>query len=146
MTTSFNEKLEVRVERTIPAPPDAVFDGWLDPSVPGNPWNFAKEFTLDAKPRGLFYFEIRDKHHYGRFIKLERPRCIQHTWVSANTLGEESVVTLTLEEQGDETLLTLVHSGLPDTERGRRHENGWNFFLDEFSGQLAVAQSGRARR
>ena len=140
MTLSTNT-LEVTVQRTIPAHPDEVFDGWLDPKVPGNPWNFAEECKLDAKEGGLFYWRIRDTHHYGRFIKIDRATCIQHTWVSANTLGEESVVTLTFEKQGDETLMTLVHSGLPETERGRGHEKGWNFFLDKFSEQIGVVRA-----
>ncbi len=28
--------------------------------------------------------------------------------------------------------MSLVHSGLPDTDAGRSHEKGWNFFLDGF--------------
>jgi uncharacterized protein YndB with AHSA1/START domain len=145
VTKVADNNLEVTVQRVIPAACDAVFDGWLDPEVPGNPWNFAEEFSLDARPRGLFYFRARDKHHYGRFLKLERPNCIQHTWVSANTLGEESLVSVTFEKEGEETLMTLVHSGIPDTERGRRHENGWSFFLEEFAREVVMAQAGRTR-
>jgi uncharacterized protein YndB with AHSA1/START domain len=33
--------LELKFERTISAPPDEVFDAWLNPKVPGNPWNAA---------------------------------------------------------------------------------------------------------
>lgn len=135
--------LQVKVQRTIPALPDEVFDGWLDPKVPGNPWNFAEEFSLDPKPRGLFYWRAKGNHHYGRFLKLVRPDCIQHTWVSSSTLGEESIVTLELERKGDETSLTLVHSGLPDTEGGRGHEKGWTFFLDKFSEYLGLVRGGR---
>ena len=29
--------IEIRVERTIPAPPPEVFDAWLNPKIPGNP-------------------------------------------------------------------------------------------------------------
>jgi hypothetical protein len=32
-----------------------------------------------------------------------------------------------------------VHSGLPDTDRGRGHEKGWNYFLDIFSQKFADA-------
>jgi hypothetical protein len=35
--------------------------------------------------------------------------------------------------------MTLVHSGLPDTDGGRSHEKGWNFFLEGFQAQLATA-------
>ncbi len=33
--------IEVKLERTIPAPPNEVFDAWLNPKIPGNPWNAA---------------------------------------------------------------------------------------------------------
>jgi hypothetical protein len=35
--------------------------------------------------------------------------------------------------------MTLVHSGLPDTDGGRSHEKGWNYFLDMFPGQFTDA-------
>jgi len=47
--------LEFKFERTIPAPPGEVFDAWLNPKIPGNPWNAAEKFILDPKVDGLFY-------------------------------------------------------------------------------------------
>ena len=131
------KRLEFRVERTIPASPSEVFDAWLDARVPGTPWNAAERFILDAKVDGLFYWTLKGTAHYGRFTELERPRRLQHTWVSPNTLGEESKVTVTFNEQGDETLMTLVHSDLPDHEKARGHEDGWNYFLGTFREQFA---------
>lgn len=131
-----NKTIEIKVERTIPAPPGEVFDGWLDPKIPGNPWNAAEKLILDPKVDGLFYWTLRGTSHYGRFIEINRPRRIQHTWVSPNTLGEESTVTVTFNKQGEDTLMTLVHSDLPDTDRGRGHEKGWNYFLDIFREQF----------
>lgn len=132
--TKPDQTLEFRIQRQIPAPMDEVFDAWLDPKVPGNPWNAAEKFLLDAKVDGLFFWALKGTSHYGRFTEMTRPGRIQHTWVSPNTLGLESIVTVTFEKQGDDTLMTLVHSGLPDHERGRGHEKGWNYFLDIFSG------------
>src|SRR5262249_50735649 len=43
MTKSANT-IEINVQRTIPAPPGEVFDAWLDPRIPGNPWNAAEKF------------------------------------------------------------------------------------------------------
>ena len=63
---------------------------------------------------------------------MERPGRIQHTWMSPNTAGLESMVTVTFKKQVAGTLMTLVHSGLPDTDDGRGHEKGWNYFLDIF--------------
>ncbi len=128
--------VEFKFERTITAPPNEVFDGWLDPKVPGNPWNAAEKFILDAKVDGLFYWLLKGTAHYGRFIEVERPGRIQHTWISPNTLGWESMVTLTFKKQGEDTLMTLVHSGLPDHEVARGHEKGWNYFLGVYIEQF----------
>jgi uncharacterized protein YndB with AHSA1/START domain len=131
--------LEFILERIIPAPLTEVFDGWLDPKIPGNPWNAAEKFILDPKVDGLFFWTLNGNSHYGRFTEIERPARIQHTWVSPNTLGQESIVTLTFKKHGEDTRMTLVHSGIPDTDAGRGHQKGWNYFLDMFSGQFANA-------
>jgi uncharacterized protein YndB with AHSA1/START domain len=122
--------VELTVERTIPAPLGEVFDGWLDPKIPGTPWNAAEKFMLDPKVDGLFYV-LKGPSHYGRFKEIDRPGRIQHTWVSPHTLGEESTVTVTFKQQEVGTLMMLVHSDLPDTDGGRSHENGRNncFFV-----------------
>jgi len=129
--------IEVTVERTIPASLNEVFDAWLDPKIPGNPWNMAEKLLLNPQVDGFFYWMVKGTPHYGRFTELERPGRIQHTWMSPNTSGLESTVTLTFAKQGDETRMTLVHSGLPDTDGGRGHEKGWSFFLDNFTKQLS---------
>jgi uncharacterized protein YndB with AHSA1/START domain len=130
--------IELKFERTIPAPAGEVFDAWLNPKIPGNPWNAAEKFILDPKVDGLFYWTLKGTSHYGRFTEIERPGRIQHTWVSPNTSGEESIVTVTFKKQGEDTLMTLVHSDLPDTDEARGHERGWNYFLGIFSEQFGA--------
>jgi uncharacterized protein YndB with AHSA1/START domain len=132
--------IEVTVERTIQATPEEAFDAWLDPKVPGTPWSMGERCLLDARVDGLFYWLIRDNAHYGRFIELSRPGRMQHTWISPNTHGLESIVTVTFRKQGQDTLMTLIHTGLPDSDRGRSHEKGWTFFLDGFRERMAVAE------
>ena len=91
--------LEFKFERTIPAPPDEVYDAWLNPKVPGTPWNVAEKVILNPKIDGLFYWTFKGTAHYGRFTETARPGRIQHTWVSPNTLGKESTITVTFQEQ-----------------------------------------------
>jgi uncharacterized protein YndB with AHSA1/START domain len=136
--------IEIKVERTIPAPLGEVFDAWLDPKIPGTPWNAAEKFMLDPKVDGLFYWVLKGTSHYGRFTEVERPGRIQHTWMSRNTLGAESTVTVTFQKKGEDTLMTLVHSDLPDHELARGHEKGWNYFLGIFPEQFGDA-SGKKK-
>ena len=135
--------IEIKVERTIPALCAAVFDAWLDPKIPGTTWHAAEKFILDPKVDGLFFWHIAGNSHYGRFTKMERPGRIEHTWMSPSTAGLESTVIVTFKQQGKDTLMTLVHSGLPDTDRGRSHEKGWNYFLGIFLEQF---QSGSRKK
>jgi uncharacterized protein YndB with AHSA1/START domain len=135
--------LEFTFERTIAAPAGEVFDGWLNPKTPGNPWNMAEKLLLNPQIDGFFYWLLKGNAHYGRFTSIERPGRIEHTWVSRSTLGEESTVTVTFQQRGDETLMTLVHSGLPDSDGGRGHEKGWNYFLDIFPENFGNRQGER---
>ena len=128
--------LEFTFERTIAASPDAVYDAWLSRDVPGTVWHVADTLLFCPEVDGFFYLATHGTPHYGRFLQIERPARIQHTWVSPNTLGEESTVTVTFEAQGEGTLMTLVHSDLPDHELARGHEKGWNYFLGIFPGQF----------
>jgi uncharacterized protein YndB with AHSA1/START domain len=138
-----NQKtIEVALTRTIPASSEEVFDGWLDPKCPGTIWNVAQKLVRDVKVDGLYYWtSVNDagdrKPHYGRFTVLDRPSKIQYTWMSPHTRGLESLLTVTFETQGEQTLLTLRHENLPDDDFGRKHEAGWNSLLSQFGGRFS---------
>jgi uncharacterized protein YndB with AHSA1/START domain len=139
VTEKSPKKIEFTFERTISAHPDEVYDAWLNPTMPGTPWHESDKLILNPEVDGLFYWlHPGGTAHYGRFTVAERGARIQHTWVSPSTLGEESVVTVTFKQTGEYTVMTLVHSNLPDAEVARSHENGWNYFLGLFSNQFAA--------
>jgi len=131
---------EITVTRAIPAPAEKVFDVWMDPS-PGAPWFGSERLIFNPFVDGLFYFartyEGRTWPHYGRFVSIERPHRLEHTWVSEATKGVESVVSVTFEPRGDQCEVTLRHSGVPDDEMGRQHEEGWAWVLSTFAEHFA---------
>ena len=133
-------RIDLTLSRTIKAKPEEVFDVWLDTRSPGGPWFGCERVILQPVVDGLFYHGVRHDGrmwaHYGRFIRLERPRLIEHTWVSEATRGIETIVTLDIAPRGDETALTLRHSNVPDDAMGRRHEEGWNFVLSAIADRL----------
>jgi uncharacterized protein YndB with AHSA1/START domain len=135
------KQTELTITRTIPARPDEVYDVWLDVKSPGGPWFGSKRAILDAKVDGLFYHcvqhEGREWAHYGRFVALDRPRRIEHTWMSEGTRGLESLLTLTFEPEGSGTMVTLRHTGVPDDDFGRQHGEGWAYALGAIAARFA---------
>jgi uncharacterized protein YndB with AHSA1/START domain len=88
---------------------------------------------------GLYYWLFIDeagehKPHYGRFTIIDRPSKIQYTWI--HTRGRESLVTVTFQKKGEDTLLTLRHENLPDDDYGRGHETGWGQFVSQFADRI----------
>jgi uncharacterized protein YndB with AHSA1/START domain len=126
--------IDLSVSRLIPAAPADVFDVWLDPKSPGGLWYRVERVLLNPTVDGLFYHAVqhegRSWPHYGRFLRLERGRTIEHTWVSEATKGIESIVTITLAPKGAGTEVTLHHANVPDDDLGRSHQGGWTWYLD----------------
>jgi uncharacterized protein YndB with AHSA1/START domain len=145
--TASTKTVDVTIERTILAPPAEVFDGWLDPEVPGTVWHGHEKLIFNPEIDGLWYLlslvhRREGTPHYGRFIDINRPSRIQHSWMSRNTLGEETTVTVTFRKKGEDTLITILHSGLPDADMATAHEKGWNSILSKFS-NIFVSESRR---
>ncbi len=144
--------IDVKVSRLIPGPAGEVFDVWFDPESPGGAWHGAKKVIVNLAVDGMFYFGIEreqwNRHmledhgvrveaariegligHFGRFVAIDRPRAVEHTWMSENTHGIETSVSVTFEPRAGGTQMTILHRGVPDDERGRTHEPGWTFLL-----------------
>lgn len=125
---------DLTVSRTIHGSADEVFDVWLDPKSPGGLWFGVERVIANPVVDGLFYHAVKHEGrlwpHYGRFIRLDRGRVIEHTWMSEATQGLESIVTITLAPQGEHTEVTLHHANVPDDDMGRSHKEGWTSYLN----------------
>ena len=136
---------DLTMSRTIPASVADVFDAWIDPKSAGSLWSQCERVILNPVVDGLFYVAFEHEGrlwpHYGRFVRIDRPRRIEHTWVSEATRGLETVVTFTLEQRAAQTQVTLLHTGLPDAEAVRQHEQGWTSMLSALSEQFALHEA-----
>jgi uncharacterized protein YndB with AHSA1/START domain len=56
--------------------------------------------------------------------------------MSEGTEGRETVVTVKLAARDGGTQLTLEHVGVPDTELGRGHQEGWTAIVGEIAKAL----------
>lgn len=125
---------EINLSRKINASPDEVFEAWLDPTCPGSPWfgvpkAIVNKPAVDALFYSMYQLEGREIAHYGRFITLDKPNKIQHTWVSQATQGLESIVTLSFEAVDGKTQVHVNHANVPDDEEGHRHKHAWGYVL-----------------
>jgi uncharacterized protein YndB with AHSA1/START domain len=134
------------VTREISGKPREVFEAWINPRHRASPWskrNGIRKAIVNRAVGGLFYINMGPPMplatHFGRFVRLDKPKLIEHTWASEGTLGAETQVRITLKANVGGTLFSLRHTGLPDAKSARAHEEGWGWIVgwlaDGFSAQ-----------
>lgn len=135
------------VERAMQAPPDVLFRAWTEHL---DRW-LAAPGTLLMRPEAntAFYFETHhgaERHpYYGRFLRLERNRLVELTWLSTGTRHTETVITVELTPKGSGTRLRLTHMGFPDEELRNAHQEAWPMFLARLDERMAHRSGGAAQ-
>jgi uncharacterized protein YndB with AHSA1/START domain len=135
----------VEREVRIAARPKTVFEFLTDPEKQVL-W-MGRRAELDARPGGIYRVEIDDQvTARGEFLEIEAPGRVVFSfgWEGQQSgEGEHGVspgssrVEVTLEPEGDGTLLRLRHLDLPEQARVM-HGQGWQLYLD----RLQIAASG----
>lgn len=107
------------VTRHFDAPPEDLFDAWLDPALiaqwmfdPGYREQIAHEICLDAREGGAFTFKLsRDGSpitYTGTFVKIARPVRLILTWRTVGKKGD-SLLDVSFEARAGGTFVRLVH-------------------------------------
>jgi uncharacterized protein YndB with AHSA1/START domain len=101
-------------------------------------WMCPAGFTVpraeaDLRVGGRYRVEMRSPEGQsfvvgGEYRIIDPPKRLVFTWTwePEHTMpGIETVVSIELKEEGDETILTMTHNGLPSVDECNSHEQGW---------------------
>lgn len=129
-------ELQVRLN----GPPEEVFLYLTEPER-YIMWQGVKA-ELDPRPGGAYRVWMdTNTVASGEFVEVDAARRVVFTWGWEGDQGVppgSTTVELTLEADGDGTVLSLRHTGLPDGEAAALHEEGWR----HFTARLALAARG----
>ena len=130
------------VKRTMPFPPDALFQAFSDPKIMSK-WFFADkggsaQVTNDFRRGGEFSIDMRsDKDevypHRGIYKEIVAGEKLSFTWNSP--FAKETLVTLLFKKVKDGTELTLTHEFLAE-DQYENHKGGWKGCLDHLEAFL----------
>jgi uncharacterized protein YndB with AHSA1/START domain len=139
----------VRVAMPLPAPPEQVFDAFLDPARIGE-WMFGARLrdeevlriSVDPRVGGRFSFLVRrgtmEIDHVGTYREIERPRRLAFTWGVAGESSDESVVTIEIVATAAGSQATLTHEMEAKwAEYAERVEGSWKKMLGVLRDVLA---------
>ena len=125
---------ELTREVLVKADPSTIFALLIEPGMQS--W-LGTDVEFDARPGGLYKINVGGDHPaLGEFVEVTTNERVVFTF-GWNEPGHpfpagSTQVAITLIPDGDETLVRLVHSGLPD-DAISDHEEGWQHFLDRLA-------------
>jgi len=139
-TITTSPVLEIR--RLVDAPPDAVFDAWLEreqwQAWIGPEGCQCEVPVLEPKVGGRYRIQMhlsdgREIPVEGVFKIIDRPNRLAFTWSWALGGQGDTLVTLVFRAKGGQTEITLSHEGLPTPEDREGHGKGWNSTLNKLA-------------
>jgi uncharacterized protein YndB with AHSA1/START domain len=128
----------LEVERELGLPPEKIYQAWTEKI---DVW-FAAPGTALLRPavNEPFFWEVDfegNRHpHYGRFLELEKDHILELTWVTSGTQGKETILRLELSPTENGTMVKLTHSGFPDLESMKQHEDAWPMVLAQLEQKI----------
>jgi uncharacterized protein YndB with AHSA1/START domain len=134
---------EVRLERTIEAPRERVFDAWLSAEVLRRWWPAGSDWEtpiaeVDARVGGKLRLVMRSPEGEefggsGEYVEIERPERLAFVWLWDGHAGHEGrqLIQVDFRDAGEgRTHVLLTNKGLHDEESKRWHREGWEASFD----------------
>lgn len=136
----------IEIRRRLPAPIGEVFRWWTEADLLRQ-WMSPRgkvDAEVDLRVGGMLRVVMKGEgmviEHVGEFTEIEEPGRLAFTWSSPYTGARPSLVTVTLEPDGDgATWLRLVHAELPESVAGS-HRGGGGAMLHRLEGVISAVE------
>jgi len=159
---------ELLIERTFDAPRERLWKAWTDPELMKRWWGpavfTAPVINIDLRVGGKYHYCMRspdgkDYWSTGIYNEIVPNERLVVTDSFADEKGNvvpgsyygmpgdlplEMHVTVTFEEQGGRTRMTLKHSGFPDGPHQDMARQGWNESFDKLGRSLKPINKAKA--
>ncbi|CAN7308554.1 SRPBCC family protein [Rhizobium sp. LjRoot254] len=144
---------DIVIEQYFDAPPSLVFKNWIEPDLVSR-WFAADTFkvtaaTLDVRPGGAWRVDFRRDtgwtyFEFGSFREIVPPSRLVFTLTQQDgeNAGPETLVAVTLAEDGEGTLMTFRQSGFDDAARRDANAEGWGECIRKLGESLAEQEIG----
>lgn len=135
----------LRIEFTVDCPPARAFEVWTSEisrwwpkghSISADP---GLTVTLEPGVGGRIFERTSDgtEHEWGEVLEWEPPQRLVYLWHLRFDRSDATEVEITFTAAGEETAVTIVHSGWERLgavagERRERNERGWAGLLPHF--------------
>jgi uncharacterized protein YndB with AHSA1/START domain len=125
----------VRIERTVAASAEDVFDAWTSPEVTrrwfhcGPDWGTPRA-EVDLRVGGNVRVVMRrpdgtEAEARGEYTLIDRPHRLVMTWSFDDDPSNEQLVELTFSESEELTTVLMVNSGISTDQRREDQDWGW---------------------
>lgn len=136
----------LKITRTFAAPPQRVFDAWVDP-VQRMAWWSAEPglkcdvCEIDPRVGGTYRVNMKTADQskefitVGEFLEFDPPSRLVFTWSWENPDDpvQNTKVTIDFRPVADGTELTLVHEGFTTAPLRDDHSHGWHGCFDSLA-------------
>ena len=137
--TEIGQETALVLEHRYAAPREQVFDAWVNPEVLKRWWAAAPTWStplaeVDAREGGAYRLSMKTDEGevhtvQGEYTEFRPPERLAYTWEWDEgpehvTGGERSLVIVDFVDDGDGTIVKLLHKGIPNEQIREMHAHG----------------------
>jgi len=136
----------IRIERTLAAAAEEVFDAWTSPEVMRRWFHCAEDWEtpeaeVDLRVGGTIRVLMRRPdgskiEGRGEFTLIDRPRRLTMTWTFDDDATNEQLIEVSFTPADGSTTVVLVNRRISTQDRRDKQDWGWRGCLDQLEALL----------